>query len=218
MLERVCGHVNVDGRIERVTRSYRGASGAERTRQRRAQLIEAGYELLGTEGLAATTMTAVCGRARLTERYFYESFANLDALLVAVLDDAAGTLEERVRTALEKAPAQPREKLRAALYAYVELTEQDPRIIRAMLVESLGNPALRARRHEHVRRFTGLVSAHAQLHYGDALGDARATIGSLLLVGGLSEVTMSLAAGELDTSWPEIVEAIVDEFDALANG
>ena len=42
---------------------------------------------MGTEGAAAATMRATCREAALTERYFYESFANRDELLVAVLDD-----------------------------------------------------------------------------------------------------------------------------------
>ena len=37
-------------------------------------LIEAALDVVGARGLAGLTMTAVCARARLTERYFYESF------------------------------------------------------------------------------------------------------------------------------------------------
>lgn len=199
-----------------MSRSYRGVSAEERRQERRARLLEAGYELLGTEGLGATTMTAVCAHAKLTERYFYENFRNLDELLLAVLDDAAVNLEERVLAALELAAPEPREKLRAALMAYVELAEQDSRVIKAMLVESLGSSSLRVRRHEHVHRFANLVTEYARRHYGDALPTERAKVGGVLLVGGLAEVTMSLSAGELDVSWPGIVAAIVDQFDALA--
>ena len=71
------------------SRRYRGVSGDERRADRRRRLLEAGLQLLGTVGWEQTTMTAVCAEARLTERYFYESFRNREQLLLAVLDGIA---------------------------------------------------------------------------------------------------------------------------------
>lgn len=50
------------------------------------------------------TMTEVCARAGLTERYFYESFRNLDELLVAIFDAFSVPTHEAIASALELAP------------------------------------------------------------------------------------------------------------------
>ena len=65
-------------------RAYGGVSEEQRRAARRLRLLEAGLEIIGTQGYAAATLRAVCARAELTERYFYESFANREALLVGV--------------------------------------------------------------------------------------------------------------------------------------
>jgi AcrR family transcriptional regulator len=53
------------------TRPYRGVPADDRRAGRRARLLSAGLELLGSEGYSGTTVRGVCGRARLTPRYFY---------------------------------------------------------------------------------------------------------------------------------------------------
>src|SRR5256885_16518468 len=70
-------------------RRYAGASAVERRDERRARLLAAGLDALGTDGYAGATVRGVCARARLTPRYFYESFDDLDALLVAVFAEVA---------------------------------------------------------------------------------------------------------------------------------
>ena len=59
----------------------------DRQALRRDELIAAGVELLGGEGGPALTVRAVCRAAGLTERYFYESFADRDEFVRAVYDD-----------------------------------------------------------------------------------------------------------------------------------
>ena len=77
----------------------------DRAAARRAALIEAGVELLGTEGAAGVTVRAVCRGARLTERYFYEAFPDggRDALLRAVHAQVAGEAREAIVAAVARA-------------------------------------------------------------------------------------------------------------------
>ena len=49
-------------------------------------LVDAAFELLGTEGWDGTTIRGVCQSARLNPRYFYESFDGLESLFLAVFD------------------------------------------------------------------------------------------------------------------------------------
>lgn len=54
---------------------------------RRDNLVAAGVQLLGGAGGPALTVRAVCRHAGLTERYFYESFADREHFVRAVYDD-----------------------------------------------------------------------------------------------------------------------------------
>ena len=65
-----------------LTRSYRGQSQEQRRAERRARLIEGAIAVYGERGYHQATVKAVCEAAGLTERYFYESFANSEALLI----------------------------------------------------------------------------------------------------------------------------------------
>src|SRR2546421_10541252 len=67
-------------------RNYAGLSAEERRLARRERLIEGAIRAYGELGYRNTTVKAVCEAAGLTERYFYESFANSEALLVAAFD------------------------------------------------------------------------------------------------------------------------------------
>src|SRR5919201_6585131 len=67
-------------------RNYAGLSADERRLARRERLIEGAIRAYGELGYRNTTVKAVCEAAGLTERYFYESFANSEALLVAAFE------------------------------------------------------------------------------------------------------------------------------------
>jgi AcrR family transcriptional regulator len=77
-----------DVRPEIDTESLRGVPLAERPALRRERLIAAAIDVYGEVGFRNATVRAICQRARLTERYFYESFGSSEALLV----EAAHTL------------------------------------------------------------------------------------------------------------------------------
>src|SRR5881628_3068614 len=67
-------------------RNYAGLSADERRLARRERLIEGAIRAYGEFGYRNTTVKAVCEAAGLTERYFYESFANSEELLIASYD------------------------------------------------------------------------------------------------------------------------------------
>lgn len=70
-------------------RRYAGLSGDQRAALRRESLLEAGLDVFAATGKGGATMTAICAHAKLTERYFYESFTSRDELLQKVLDGIA---------------------------------------------------------------------------------------------------------------------------------
>jgi AcrR family transcriptional regulator len=119
-------------------RRYGGASAQERQTQRRERLLEAAFDVFGTEGYANTTMRLICAKARLTERYFYENFDSLDQVFVAVhrklsAELATIIIERRKKAAVPNPLMASREGLRA----FLEYIKEDPRRARIVLTDAL---------------------------------------------------------------------------------
>ncbi|MGE9807243.1 TetR/AcrR family transcriptional regulator [Janibacter sp. G1551] len=137
-------------------RRWQGESPDERTAARRERLLEAGLELLGTEGAAAVTMRGTCRAARLTERYFYESFDSRDDLLVAVLDHVVEGAKMAVLAALAT-PGEESIRVRHVVTAFTDHIAADRRRGRVMFVAPQEDPALARRGDELVEDFITLM-------------------------------------------------------------
>jgi AcrR family transcriptional regulator len=108
--------------------------------------LDVGLDLLGTEGSAALSVRSVCRRARLTDRYFYENFADRDALLLAVYDAVAYEAGQVLIGAVaSRANSENETVARAAVDAFLDLITEDPRKGRVLLLEPLADQALGAR-------------------------------------------------------------------------
>lgn len=113
------------GSAEKNGRTYGGASPAERTRERRARLLEAGLALYGTQGFAATSIDAVCAEAGLSKRYFYESFGSAEELLTAVHLDATARAQGEVAAAILDAGDDLPARAAAGVAAYFHVIDGD---------------------------------------------------------------------------------------------
>jgi AcrR family transcriptional regulator len=198
-----------------LSRPYRGVPADDRRAGRRERLLAAGLELLGTEGYAGTTVRGVCGRARLSPRYFYESFDDLEALLVAVFDRLIGDTTEAVLEAVQAAPHDAHEKSRAAIDTFVRDLTDDPRRARVAFVEALGSERLMRTRLRTMRAFSRLLAAQARGFYeppeeADPLVDLTAAV----LVGGMAELLITWLDGSLDVSRDQLVEDLTELFVA----
>ena len=201
--------------MEAGTRIYGGVSAEDRRSRRREQLLDAGLELLGTAGWSGTTMTAVCSRAGLTERYFYESFADREALLLAVFDRITKEAADSILAAIKASPADARARSGAAIGAFIELMTDDPRKGRVAFVEAMGSEALMRRRYETIQTFAALLGDQARDFYGMTTdGDQLVELTSFLLVGGLAEALMAWLGGGLKTSRDQLIEDCTDLFVA----
>ncbi|QWC89605.1 TetR/AcrR family transcriptional regulator [Cupriavidus metallidurans] len=116
-------------------RRYRGAEAEERRAQRRGQLIAAAVQVYGERGYQNATVKAVCEAAGLTERYFYESFANSEALLLASFQTVTDLLLQKIELAGEAAGGDGEHRALAILRAYFGTLQCEPRSARVFLVE-----------------------------------------------------------------------------------
>ena len=120
----------------------------DRQTLRRGDLIAAGVALLGGAGGQTLTVRAVCRAAGLTERYFYESFADRDEFVRAVYDEVCST----AMTALTSAQT-PRE----AVEQFVALMVDDPSRGRVLLLAPEREPVLIRSGAEWMPNFIGLL-------------------------------------------------------------
>ncbi|MGB3438365.1 MAG: TetR/AcrR family transcriptional regulator [Actinophytocola sp.] len=186
---------------------YRGISAEERAAARRTRLLDAALAVWADQD-TRTTMTAVCAEAGLSERYFYESFAGLDALLEALMNDIAVEIEETSRRAADKAGTEPEARVRASIQAFVRLLVDDPRKGRVAIVESVAVPKLRQRRTELLRHLAHQSAIEAREWLAPR---ARSVVedetAGLLFIGGMAELVTAWLDGTLNASADEVVDA-----------
>jgi AcrR family transcriptional regulator len=195
--------------------SWAGVPAEDRRAERRAQLVEAAFDLLGTEGWSATTVRGVCQAARLNPRYFYESFEDLDALVVAVYDRLVEELWQEGMAAIEAAGDDPGEQLRAAIGCIVRFVDEDRRRGRVLYVEALGNEALNRRRIGSAQALAAFVEQDsARRHGAPPPGEHIGRIGAAILVGGMTELLVEWLEGRIDVGRDQLV----DDATALFRG
>src|SRR6202161_1906988 len=114
---------------------FKGISADDRRIDRRHRVVEAAYEIAGTEGAGALGVGRVCRSAGLTKRYFYESFASLTELRSAVVDHAIAVMTERVDPFRPAGPGGPPQ---AWLAAFVGALVDDVCLARVLLAETHG--------------------------------------------------------------------------------
>ncbi|MFF0457246.1 TetR/AcrR family transcriptional regulator [Nocardia africana] len=141
------------------SRPWRGREPADRIAARRERLLQAGYELMAGVGAAETSMRGVCRQAGLTERYFYESFANLDDLTTTVLENTVEQCRDRLLAALADAPEDRDLLFGHVVRAFTDFLTEDPRRGRILFVESIATPALTRRGSELVAVITGPIAS-----------------------------------------------------------
>lgn len=184
-----------------MTRTWAGTTLDDRKAARRGQLLEAGLELLGTAGSSAVSVRAVCRRAKLTERYFYENFRDREQLVVAVYEDVAEQLRRALIAAVPDTRAEPSLRAEAAVTAFVELMVDDPRKGRVLLLAPVTDPALSARGVALLPAFAALVREQLP----DRMAADEREMTALGLVGALANLFTGYLAGTLGVSRERLV-------------
>lgn len=191
------------------TRRYGGATAVERRERRRAALVEAAMDVLAAEGWEGVTVRAVCARARLNDRYFYESFRDRDELLLAGLDDLIGQGLQIAATALDTAEPDLRSRARAVIDAGLAFLLDDPLRSR-LLVESQATEVLRRRRNEMVRLLATMAADQGRQLLGEHTPPEHdLELTTLTLVSGALELATLWVRGELAVSREHLADFLV---------
>jgi AcrR family transcriptional regulator len=113
-------------------------SASERHADRRARLVEAGLEIFGSEGFAGSTIEAICRRAGVTARNFYDHFESREDLLATLYTEIIAEQAAAVAAALEPTPRDVESHVRGGIEATVKLLAEDERKGRIAYVEVVG--------------------------------------------------------------------------------
>ncbi|GAB2836799.1 TetR/AcrR family transcriptional regulator [Actinoallomurus bryophytorum] len=185
-------------------RDYGGKSGEQRRAERRARLIDTALELFGTQGYQATSMRALLRSAGLQDRYFTESFASMEELLVAVHDKVHDAEFAAAVGAMDPA-APPVERLRQLIDAIVRGLEDDPRVGRVKILEVFGaGPLVEEHRQRGVRAYASVVAEVLPPLRADS--DLDRKVLAMALVVGLNGLFMEWLTKSLKLSREQIVE------------
>ena len=174
-------------------RTWAGTSLAERRDERHRKFLDAGLDLLGTEGSNAVSVRSVCRAAGLTDRYFYENFADRDAFLVAVFDDVAGDFSAALVRAIEVGHPDQASLAQAAVDAFLDVMVDDPRKGRVLLIEPMSSPAIG----EHGLAVAPLFVSLVRTQLDEPFDDTAALLAATAVVGALTSLFVRWLDGTL---------------------
>jgi AcrR family transcriptional regulator len=169
----------------------------DRQARRRDDLVDAGIDLLGGEGGPALTVRAVCRRANLTERYFYESFADRDEFVRAVYDAVCTKAMATLVSA-----STPRE----AVERFVALMVDDPVRGRVLLLAPEVEPVLARSGAEWMPTFIDLLQRKLTTITDPVVAHMEATS----LIGGLSALFTAYLERRLGATRQQFIDFCVD--------
>lgn len=116
---------------------YAGKAASTRQAERRKKLLAAGIRLIGRQGYAATSIDAVCSEAGLTKRYFYESFASSEELLVEAYRVVTREFLMSIMQATAPHLGDSRTLVRAGLQQTFGYVRQHPDKARLIMIEAI---------------------------------------------------------------------------------
>jgi AcrR family transcriptional regulator len=180
-------------------------SAEDRQADRRRRLLESCLDVVGDLGVAGTTVDRVCAEASLTKRYFYESYADLDALLLAAADELFTETLRRMQDVVAAHPGE--DHTHGVVLTLVDVLSEDPRVAR-LYAECPSHPVLRARREEAITAFTTFVATDVLAPPAVPITDARRLIATRMLVAGTTDLVTSWLAGDIEADRDAIVETI----------
>jgi AcrR family transcriptional regulator len=194
-------------------RDYDGKTAAERVAERRRRLVDAGLELFGERGYAATSIRAVLRQAGLQDRYFAESFADLDCLLAAVYDQIIDEEVTLCRAAIDAADS-PSAGARAMIDALGRYAQGNPARMRVKLLEAPGGGPVTSRHRQVGQRRLAELVAGLLPRPGRGPDPFPVAIG---IVAAANELLLAWLSGEPGFNREQVVTLVAFMFDAVAD-
>ena len=184
-------------------RGYGGVAADERRAIRRVALMEAALDLFAEDGARAVSKRAICARARLNDRYFYEHFTDADAVMEAIVQDATTRGLEAVGAVNQQAAPDIRAQVHATAVAALDYLTADPRRVQ-LLLRSHTSEVLQRARLDSARAIARAMAALINKARSAGASDLDSEMASYALVSGAMEVIAGWLRGEFEASQDHI--------------
>lgn len=161
-----------DSRPEDPGREGGARAGMPRTQQgtqSRERILQAALDLIGERGYAATSVDALCKRAKIMKTALYWHFGSKEGLLAALLDRVSEEWIDEIRQHVD-AGGTPIERLDRALASLRSLIEARPRHLRLVLSVLLELGETDPRMRECVKGIYDRLQAEVTQKLADAIG------------------------------------------------
>lgn len=201
--------------------AYGGVPATERTRARRARLLDAALDLMGEGSWRSATVAALCGRAGVHKRYFYESFEDLDQVARGVIDLVA---EAVVTSALGTFLTQPEtatleDRARSTLGSVIRVLVEDPRKAQTLFGPVSASLDVLEHRTLALAGLTAVLVEHARsIHDVELEADSLASVAPAFLVGGTGEAVLSWLRNPGRSDLDQLVDDITVLWLITGNG
>jgi AcrR family transcriptional regulator/DNA-binding MarR family transcriptional regulator len=147
--------------VARAPQAYNGTVRAQLGELQRARIIGAMLDVATERGASSVSVAHVVERSGVSRRTFYELFTDREDCFLAAFEQALSYASQRVIPAHEAEKAW-RERIRAGLVALLSFLDEEPRMGRVLIAESLaGGPRTLARRSEVIAQLTSIVEQGA---------------------------------------------------------
>jgi AcrR family transcriptional regulator len=193
-------------------RSYRGMTLEQRTAERRERFLEAGLNIFGNEGFHAATVRKICKEAGLTDRYFYESYSSMEALLIEVYERCLKSILTRVQsTLLTVNKAEAPDKLLNELLNHFFTEMEDPRVAKVCMFEAEGvSDHMHNLYNDYIRRFVTILLSASQGYTNKwPLSEEESEVLGNAIVGGIIQATRNWALNDYHLSKKSMINGIV---------
>jgi AcrR family transcriptional regulator len=181
-------------------RPWRGVSPEQRVAGRREQVLDAALEVFTAKGFTNSRVRDVCRQAGLTERYFYESFPNKEALLVSLAYGIVTDLVAAAQPGIALVETDIDRAIDVMSHAVVGSLTDDPRRARILFVEVVGvNRTLEDQRRVVIAGLVDVIRAGAARAYGDWVRESQdVELIARALIGAAQELLVAYIRDELE--------------------
>lgn len=201
---------------DKPSRFYAGQTGDERAAARRDALIAATFSVVADEGWRGVSIEAVCRRAALNKRYFYESFDGPGELIAALTTQLADDAIEVTLGALDS--QLPRDESTArAIAAFIEHLTDDPRRARVLFGAVPADDAAAGPRAAAIRRLIGVVESQGRSIYTVSDDEPAGELSAAMIIGGTSQAVLDWLDGRADCTREELIAHLISLWLAIGD-
>ncbi len=193
-----------------VGRNYAGQNLQQRKQQRYQQFLQAGLNVFGTSGYRSATVRSLCKEAKLTDRYFYESFGSIENLLTCVYEHCMKNLKRTILTQIISVYRSygAEAAIHTGVDTYFMLLE-DAKIAHVCLVELEGiSPKVTALYHSYMNDFARMLVTlgnKAFPHWSLGMDKEQQLILGISLVGAMRQTATNWLINDYQTDRKTLV-------------